>query len=282
MKRKTSPPQAGSQVITLPQPALTVGAGSAEKVYAQAFNYFFSTLLADCPAGDALKVQLLHYLPDTSYGNRDVLGWTLSGALVGLLAHSVGGEHARELHRTREQGMITWMPILVQLVEPWDALILAHTVTTGWRLIYAEPVGVRVAWWEHHDGKKFEDWTARVNTAARIQRQQRMAPLSDPLFGAAARTVIGELKVMLGQLRKQSLANQKPPSLVQFFEQQAERNEFAFLSDPHTLGLWLEFVKRNPAVFFTKRKSPGDIFDLFQSSLSGHDPGYVGQQRSRG
>jgi hypothetical protein len=282
MKRKTrSSSKASSQVIAFPQPAPTLVPGAAEKIYARAFDSI-SALLAGRPAGDALKIQLLHHLPNPSYGNRDVLGWTLSGSLVGLLAHWVDGEQARDLHRTREQGMVAWMPLLSQLLEPWDALLLAHTKTTGWQLVYAMPVEGRVSWWEHHDLQKFKAWTNACNIAARIHQQGTMPPLGDPLFPAAARVIIAQLRVLLKQLRIQSLAQQKPANLLHFFEQQAKRKEFTFLRDPHNLRLWLQFVKRNPNIFLTEEKSPSTIFDLFQNSVSGHDPDYIRYQRARG
>jgi hypothetical protein len=277
--RKTS-----SRVITLSQPALTVASGPAEKVYARAFDLFFSNLLAGRPAGDALKVQLPHYLPELSYGNRDIVGWTLSGSLVGLLAHYVGGEYAQTLHRNREQGVPGAMPVLVDLLEPFDQLILAHTATAGWQLVHSEPVTRRVAYWEDHDGQKFEAWTNACNIAARIRQQRTMPPLGDPLFSDAAHIIISELKVMLAQLRSQSLAGQTPPDLVRFFEQQAARNEFAFLTDAHTLCLWLDFVasKSGKQAFLHHQNQPSEIFYAFQSFVSGHDPRYVRDKRARG
>jgi len=263
--------------------ALISGGGSAEEIYARAFD-LLAAMLDKKPAGDAFKVQLLHYLPDTTFAtrNRDVVGWTLSGALVSLLAHSTGGEPANELYRTREQGMAAWMPILGELLEPWDALILAHTATTGWGLVWSEPVAARINFWEMHAGSKFEAWLAAAKTAGRIRRQVTMPPLDDPLFPEAARIMICELKVLLAQVRSQSLANQKSPDLIQFFEQQAERKEFGFLNDPHNLTLWLRFVASNPEILLTQAKSPGAIFDQFQASVSGHDPDYIRQKRARG
>ena len=272
--RKTDSP-----VISLPQPALTLAASSADQVYARAFDFFFVL------PGDVLKIQLMHYLPESSYGNRDWLGWTLSGALIGLLAHWIGGEHAQTLQQTRELGVRGAMPVLQQMLETWDALILAHTTTAGWQLVHSEPVAGRVAWWELHDGQKFEQWLAAAKTAARIQRtQEPKPPLNDPLFREAASIIIDELKVMLKQLRSQSLAGQKPPDLVQFFADQSDRGEFRFLSDEHTLHLWLDFVasKSGQSAFLVYENKAGNIFDAFQKFVSGHKFDYVRQMRSRG
>jgi len=253
---------------------------SAERVYVAAFDQF-AALVTGQPAQAALKIQLLHYLPDSTFGSRDVLGWTLTGALVGLLAHLTGGADAQNLYRTRVQGMAALGPMLSRLVEPWDELILAHTATTGWNLVSSEPVAARINFWELHDGRKFEAWTNAAKTSASIRRSVTKPPLDDPHFREAARIMIGELKVLLKRLRSQSMVNQKLPDLVLFFEQEAQRGEFSFLSDRHNLSLWLAFVRQNPGVFLTQAKSPGAIFDLFQSSVSQHDPDYVRQKRSR-
>ncbi|MGA6988284.1 MAG: hypothetical protein WBZ01_19670 [Terriglobales bacterium] len=255
---------------------------SPEDYYAATFD-MFATLLAHRPRGDALNVQLLHYLPYPIFtSNRDVISWALSGAMVSLLAHLTGGAHEKKLHRTRNQGMAAWMPILRHLLEPWDTLILAHTATSGIGLVWSELILARVAYWHTHDGEKFERWTKALNVAARSQRQQTMARLGDPLFPEAARIIIAELKVMLARLSNQSLSNRRPVDLVQFFQRQAESHEFGFLNDPHNLHLWLEFVSRNSTVFRTQGKSPGAIFDLFVASVKGHNPDYVRQKRARG
>ena len=92
---------------------------SPEDYYAAIFDLFATKILANRPHGDALKVQLLHYLAEPIYAsNRDVLSWAISGAMVSLLAHLTGGAHEKELHRTRHQGIAAWMPILSQLLEP--------------------------------------------------------------------------------------------------------------------------------------------------------------------
>jgi hypothetical protein len=256
---------------------------SAEDFYAATFDQFATKILAHRPRGDALKVQLLHYLSDPIFtSNRDVISWALSGAMVSLLAHLTGGAHEKELHRTRHHGIAAWMPILRQLQEPLDKLILAHTATTGFGLTLSEPVFVRVKDWSMHDGRKFEAWTAAANKAARIQRQAAMPPLDDPLFPKTARIIIAELKELLAQLRNQPLTKQRPMELVSFFQRQAESHEFGFLNDPHNLRLWLQFVSHNPTVFHTQSKRPGAIFDLFQHSVSGHKLDYIRQKRSRG
>jgi hypothetical protein len=263
--------------------APTTPSGFAETVYAVAFDQF-AALLSGRPAEDALKIQLLHYLPESTFsiGSRDLVGWTLSGAMVSLLAHLVGGDQADKLYRTRYLGMAAWMPVLDQLLEPLDQLILAHTRSTGWGLVDSELVAARVNFWELNDGRKFDEWVQAVKTAAGIRRTRTKPTLDDPHFRDAARIMIGEIKVLLAQLTSQSLASQKPINLIQFFEQQAKREEFGFLSDPHNLRLWLDFVRRNPAIFFTQKKRSSEIFDLFQSSVSGHNPDYIRQKRSRG
>ncbi len=226
------------------KPSIASGApalvpNSPEDYYAAIFDFFATKIRADRPCGDALKVQLLHYLSDPIFtSNRDVISWALSGAMVSLLAHLTGGAHEKELHRTRDQGMAAWMPIILkQLLEPWDKLILAHTATTGFGLTLSEPVFVRVKDWSMHDGWKFEAWTAAANKAARRQRQAGAMPLDDPLFPKAARIIIAELKELMAQLRDQSLTNQTPTELVSFFQEQAETHEFEFLNDPHNLRL---------------------------------------------
>ncbi len=262
--------------------APTLVPNSAEDYYQATFD-LFATLLADRPRRDALKVQLLHCLVDPVFtSNRDVLGWALSGAMVSLLAHLTGGAHEEALRRTRNQGMAAWMPILIELLEPWDRLILAHTATTGFGLISSELVFARVNFWHMHDGRKFERWTRAANKAARIQRQAAMPPLDDPLFPKFSRITIHELELLLARLRDQSRTNQKPMKLVQFFQQQAESHEFGFLDDPHNLELWLKFVSHNPTVFLTQSNKPGAIFDHFQHFVSGHEPDYIRQKRSRG
>ncbi len=269
------------------KPSIASGApalvpNSPEDYYAAIFDFFATRILAHRPPEDALKVNLLNHMPDPVFGsNRDVIGWAFSGAMVSLLAHLTGGAHKKDLHRTLHHGIAAWMPIVRQLQEPLDQLILAHTATTGFSMTLSELVFERVKEWSMHDGPKFEAWTAALNKAARIQRQAAMPSLDDPLFPETARIIIAELKDHLAQLRNQSLTNQKPTELVQFFQQQAESHEFQFLSNPHNLGLWLQFVSHNPTVFLTQSKSPSAIFDLFQHFLSGHKPDYIRQKRSR-
>ena len=95
---------------------MTLVSGSPEEVYAVAFDRF-AALLTGSPAENAFKIQLLHYIPDLIFAsrNRDVVGWTLTGALVSLLAHYVGGPQAGELRRMHDQGAEAWGPVLTHL-----------------------------------------------------------------------------------------------------------------------------------------------------------------------
>jgi hypothetical protein len=179
--------------------------------------------------------------------------------------------------------------------EKLDALILKQAETFGWRISLSKMVQARFRVWEElpNGSERFEQFGKACARAVRIMQKKEPPPIDDPGLRRSKFVAVGELRLLLKNLRDEfSIARTTPTAAVI-----SERFAAIVTAEPDTfeyihqnLDSWKKFFKDEYGSSSIKalavgvrssRISPAELFDTWLASSKGYATDSVRQHLSR-
>ena len=176
--------------------------------------------------------------------------------------------------------------------EKLDALILKQAETFGWRISLSKMVQERLIVWEElpNGSERFEMFGRACARAVRIMQKKELPPIDDPGLRRSKFVAVGELRLLLKNLRDEFATARTKPTTAVIWERfaaivTAEPDTFEYLY--RNLDSWKNFFKDDDgsssikALAFGRRLSPAALFDSWLARSKGYDDDSVRQQLSR-
>lgn len=233
------------------------------------------------------RVQIGRYLPPelNDCGDRNVVGWYITGALVALMARIVSSERSKCLLTTHPSDLLLQPP---EPLAVFDSIILEQARTLGQGITTSRPVEMRVLRWERNSYPTFQLWLNALQSAAKILNGVKPPPINEPGLRQAKQQILAELGPVVERVRNKFATDHRHrhaatgADIARAFREEANKPEFPYLRD--RVAEWIRFIqhsKESADLFYYRTTPPTIIFNKFLASLSGHREDYVRQCLAR-
>jgi hypothetical protein len=240
--------------------------------------------------------QLIALIPRPFPPSQEKFGEVITNGLLEILLNGVLTEDERESLATEAESLQSGKnePSATdeRRNEKLDALILKQAETFGWRISLSEMVQGRFRVWEElpNGSERFERFGRACARAVRIMQKKERPPIDDPGLRRSKIVAVGELRLLLKNLRNEFSITRTTPTTSAILERfaaivTAEPDTFDYLHQ--NLDSWKKFFKDEygsssmKALAFGRRLPPAELFDSWLAWSKGYEPDSVRQQLSR-
>jgi len=232
----------------------------------------FQTLFRTKPEADVSLIQLPSHLTNFVYSNRELLGATITGAILAML------DHEKNRGDWSEKSLLELPPIVKEMPagirERLDEIILTQGAITGTGLLASDLVMTRVLEWERSDNRKYTAWLRALEKVRKIHTRRTAVPLTDPFWREVKRIAVEQLEPFMRRLKERFSKSRryKRDEIVTAFEEEAKHPDSPSLIRDN-LERWLCFFRREPEEYL--HCSPEKLFDEFVAVMTTHKADYV-------
>jgi hypothetical protein len=253
------------------------------ELYHYALAYFGRLCAALRKPDGVHRIQVVSHLPSDIFGDRQALGWFITGALMALMAQIVSVEQSRRLLEIEPSTLLLQPP---EPLATFDSVILVQARTLGTGILTSDPVMMRVLFWQQRSPPMTEKWLRALRQAGRIFSARNAAPLDEPGLRQAKQDILAELTPVVERLRRKfstqrrQIAKRKDVAVA--FQQEVNDPEFPYLHE--RVEEWACFIqnsKANAELFYFRTFPVTRIFDRFLAWKTGRSEDYVRQCLAR-